>query len=83
MTDQAGERLARSACEHCDSRALQKGHIGINPELFPDLDRSHSMACLWCKGCGFPSNPDAAFRHGLKLERDAAADAVDVAGGVP
>ena len=55
MTDQSGERLARSACPECGSRLLSESWDGWSLE---------------CVDCGGETSRGQAYQHGLKLERE-------------
>ena len=54
MTDQTGERLARSACPKCDSLDM---HMALG----------HGLVCVDCLAY---ATTEAAYAHGLKLERE-------------
>ena len=56
MSDQAGERLARSACPNCDGPVKS---IYGGPSCY-----------AMCEPCGLAFGSDEAYQHGLKLEEE-------------
>ena len=59
MTNQTGERLARSRCYRCDGEIMLAG--------FGEYG-------TYCPVCMYYINAERAYQHGLKLEREDDAD---------
>jgi len=59
MTNQTGERLARSACPKCGSGVAHSAGVAY-----------YTSREIICYRCHYLCTPDEAYQHGLELERE-------------